>query len=198
MTGLEKILAAIEADAQAGADTVIAQAKREAEDILIAAKNEAEVKCKQIAEKSALDVKAVITRAESAATLLEKKILLDAKQQMISNIITSARNKLTQLPDSEYTEIILSMIKKYAHNKEGIILFSADDKKRLPQDFADRVSKVLSGIQGASLKISEQEPSFEGGFLLVYGDIEENCSFDALFADMRDTLQDKVKSFLFE
>ncbi|MDF2486056.1 MAG: hypothetical protein K0R46_2224 [Herbinix sp.] len=198
MTGLEKILKAIEADAQAGADTVIDQAKRNAEELLANAKSEAEAKCKVIVEKSEADVKALINRAESAAALQEKKLLLDAKQQIISNIITSARNKLAVLGDSEYTDIILSMVKKYAHNKPGKILFSATDKKRLTKDFDVKLTNSLVGKSKASLVMEQEEPPFEGGFLLVYGDIEENCSFDALFAEGKDSLQDKVNSLLFD
>lgn len=198
MTGLEKILKAIEADARAGADTVIAQAKREAEEILEAAKLEAEKKCNQIAEKSEADVKAIISRAESAATLQEKKIILDAKQQIISNIISNARNSLAKLPNSEYTDIILQMVKKYAHNKSGKLLFSAEDKIRLSADFDAKLKQAISDKPAASLTVSEETASMDGGFLLIYGDIEENCSFDALFSAEKDTLQDKVNSLLFE
>ncbi|MDF2539964.1 MAG: hypothetical protein K0S76_2985 [Herbinix sp.] len=198
MTGLEKILKAIEADATAGADTVIAQAKREAEEILEAAKIEAEKKCNQIAEKSEADVKAIISRAESAATLQEKKIILDAKQQIISNIISNARNSLAKLPNSEYTDIILQMVKKYAHNKSGKLLFSAEDKIRLSADFDAKLKQALSDKPAASLTVSEETASMDGGFLLIYGDIEENCSFDAMFSAAKDTLQDKVNSLLFE
>ena len=198
MTGLEKILKAIEADARNEADAVIAKAKSEADEILAAAKREAQLRSRQIAEKSEADVKAVLSRAESSAALQEKKILLDAKQQIISNIITSARNKLEQLPNSVYTDIILSIIKKYAHNEPGKIIFSDTDRKRLTPDFAERLVQALRDKPGATLSIAEDKLSFEGGFLLVYGDIEENCSFDAMFAEEKDTLQDKVNSLLFD
>lgn len=198
MTGLEKILKAIEAEAQAGADAVLTQAKQEAEAIVAKAKSEAEAKCKAINEKSDIEVKAAMKRAESAAALAEKKILLDAKQQMISNIIASARMKLAELDDSQYSNIILAMVKKYAHNKPGKILFSAADKARLTKDFENTLKQSLEAKSNAALTIASEEPPFEGGFLLVYGDIEENCSFDALFAEERDNLQDKVNSLLFE
>lgn len=198
MTGLEKILKAIEAEAQAGADAVVAQAKRDAQEILAKANSEAEAKCKVIIEKSDTETKAALKRAESAAALQEKKILLDAKQQIISNIIASARKKLAELDNSEYSNIILSMVKKYAHNKSGKILFSAADKARLTKDFENALKQCLEAKGGAALTIASEEPPFEGGFLLVYGDIEENCSFDALFAEERDNLQDKVNSLLFE
>jgi V/A-type H+-transporting ATPase subunit E len=198
MTGLDKILKAIEAGAQAEADAVIAGAKHEAETIMANAKSEAEAKCKVIAERSEADVKAVISRAESAATLQEKKILLDTRQQIISNIIASARKRLDGLSNSEYTKVILSMVGKYAHNKKGKILFSSSDRVRLTDDFAEKLTSTLADKADASLEIVKEEPSFTGGFLLVYGDIEENCSFDALFAEEKDILQDKVNSLLFD
>ena len=198
MTGLEKILDAIEADARKEADAVIAKARGEADVILADARKEAEFKSRQISEKSEEDVKSVLSRSESSAALQERKMLLDAKQQIISNIITSARNKLSELPSSEYTDIILSIIKKHAHNAEGKIIFSDADRQRLTPDFAARLAEVLKVKPGTALHIAEERTSFEGGFLLVYGDIEENCSFDALFAEQRENLLDKVNSLLFE
>jgi V/A-type H+-transporting ATPase subunit E len=198
MTGLEKILKAIEEDADAKAKAVLAEAEKEAEKILTAAKQEAMKKCSEIAEKSDLDGKAVINRAESAAALQEKKILLNAKQQIISNVIDHARKSLTDLPDTEYIDIILRMVKKYAHNQSGKIVFNARDSKRLPQDFEGRLKQSLSGKPEAALAVSKEIIKIDGGFLLVYGDIEENCSFDALFGAARENLQDKVNSLLFE
>jgi len=198
MTGLEKILNAIETDAGARAETVIAQAGREAEEILATAKKEADKMCTQINEKSDAEVKAAINRADSAAALQEKKIILDAKQQIISNIILNARNSLAKLPDSDYSEILLQMVKKYAHNKSGKLLFSAVDKNRLPKDFDAKLKQALSDKNEAALTVSEETATLTGGFLLIYGDIEENCSFDALFSAAKENLQDKVNSLLFE
>lgn len=197
MTGLEKILKSIEADASKNAEAVIAQAKSEANDITLAAKKDTEKKCAEIAAKSELDVKAVCSRAESAADLMEKKIILDAKQQIINNIIYNARISLANLPDSEYVEVLIRMVNKYAHNKAGKIIFSMADKKRLPKDFSATLQKILSVKEGASLTVSEDVANLDGGFLLVYGNIEENCSFDALFSASKEDLQDKVNAFLF-
>jgi V/A-type H+-transporting ATPase subunit E len=198
MTGLEKILKAIEEDAEANAKTVLDQANRKADEILSAARAEAGKKCAQIAEKSDEDLKAVISRAESAVALQEKKIILEAKQQIISNVLDSARKSLKALSDSEYIDIILKMVKKYAHNKSGEILFSAFDIKRLPKNFDDKLKQALSEKSSAVLTVSGKPAAIDGGFLLIYGDIEENCSFDALFSAARENLQDQVNSLLFE
>ncbi len=198
MTGLDKILKAIEEEAQAKADTIVSEAKKNADEIMLAAEQEAAVKCSLIADKSAADVQAVISRAESAAALLERKMILEAKQQIISNIITKARESLNSLADPEFTEIILSMVKQFAHNRPGKILFSAADKKRLPENFHDRLNAALAGKASAALQAAEDTANIESGFRLEYGDIEENCSFDALFAAAKENLQDKVNSVLFE
>jgi V/A-type H+-transporting ATPase subunit E len=56
---------------------------------------------------------------------------------------------------------------------------------------------VLSDKEGASLTLSEKTAAIDGGFLLIYGEIEENCSFDALFSASRENMQDQVNAFLF-
>jgi len=198
MTGLEKILMAIESEATSNADALLKQAQREADDILATAKAEAEKKSKEIAAKSEADVKASLSRSESAASLQERKIILDAKQQIISNVITNARLSLAKLSDSEYMDIILRMVRKYAHNKPGKILFTATDKNRLSGNYSELLQKALADKPGATLTVSEETVSIDGGFILKYGDIEENCSFDALFAAAKEDLQDKVNAILFE
>lgn len=197
MTGLEKILKAIEADASKNAEDIVAKANREAEDIKSAALAKAEKRCAEIAGKSESDVKAVLSRAESGAELTEKKIMLNAKQQIINDVIRGARDSLKGLSDSEYTDIILRLVKKYAHDTQGRIVFSASDRQRLPGDFDKLLEKVLSEKKNASLTVSQENADFDGGFLLLYGNIEENCSFDAIFSAAKEELCDIVNAFLF-
>lgn len=198
MTGLDKILKAIEDEAQVKADAIISDARKQADDILAASKQEGEQQANLIAQKSSNEVKAIISRAESAAALYERKALLEAKQQIIGETISKARATLSELSDEEYTEIILKLLQRYAHNSTGQILFSEADRKRLPADFESKINSVLSDKPGAALSLSDRTAKINGGFLLVYGDIEENCSFDALFEAAKEDLQDKVSSFLFD
>ena len=198
MTGLEKIIQTIEADAKAAAEVTISQANTVADGIMVAARAQAEKKCAEIAKKSELDVKSVLSRAESGAALQEKKFILDAKQQTISDIIAKAKDKLLTLPDSDYFDVILKIVKNHAHNKAGKIVFSAVDLKRMPKDYNSAIKNVLTSIAGASLTIADETAELQGGFILVYGDIEENCSFNALFSAAKDDLQDKVNALLFE
>ena len=77
-------------------------------------------------------------------------------------------------------------------------MFSKTDLERLPQNFLDSLEVSLKDIKNASLTISEEAAQIDGGFILKYGEIEENCSFEALFIDSKDELQDKINAFLFD
>jgi V/A-type H+-transporting ATPase subunit E len=197
MTGLEKILKHIEDDANANAQAILAEANSKAEEIADKAKKEADEKCAGIAEKSKQDVQSCMSRAESTAALQEKKLILHAKQEIIGDVINRAKETLLQLPDKEYFDVILKMVKKYALGQTGQILFSPTDKKRVPELFDVILNTELSKIDGAKLSVSNETRNIDGGFILIYGEIEVNCSLDALFFAAKETLQDKVCEVLF-
>lgn len=197
MTGLDKILKHIEDTAVANKESILNQGKSEADKIVADAKAEGKRRCAEIKKETEENVKTSISRAESAAALQEKKLILNAKQQMISDVILSAKKYLLNLSDEEYFEKILLMVKKYALPEAGQILFSKKDDKRLPGQFEDLINFALMDKHGATLKISEENRNIDGGFILSYGDIEVNCSFEGLFYADMESLQDKVCELLF-
>lgn len=198
MTGLEKMIKVIEADAQANADKILAEAREESDRIISEAKEEAKQCAAKIAEKPASEIKVIMDRAESGARLVKRQMILDAKQKIINDIIQKAKRKLAGLSDKEYFDMILQMVRKYAYSQAGVIKFSKADLDRLPKDFEKSLELVLKDKENASLTVSDESVKIDGGFILVYGDIEENCSFDALFSYAKDELQDKLNAFLFE
>lgn len=198
MTGLDKILKQIEDDASSHAEDIIAKADKEAGRILDGARKEGEEKVQEIGEKSKSDVNACLSRGESSALLQEKKLMLSTKREMIEDIIRKAKESLYQLSEEAYFETIVKMIKKHALDQPGEILFSFADKSRLPAQLELKIKEALSDKKGAELKISDDTRELDGGFVLIYGDIEENCSFDALFFAEKEALQDKVYAVLFE
>jgi V/A-type H+-transporting ATPase subunit E len=197
MTGLEKILKHIEDDAIATANASIAEAEKEAQAIISTAQAEIEKRRAEILEKAKQESESSLKRVESAALLKEKKMLLDAKQQVISNVITNAKNLLTAYSSEDYFKVVIKMVQKYALGQSGQIVFSNNDKKRLPEQFGQTLGQALLGTEGATLTISENSVNIDGGFILIYGDVEVNCSFDALFFAARESLQDKVCEILF-
>ena len=150
----------------------------------------------EISRQSAVDAANVLTRAQSAADLLRRRTLLLKKQELIGDVIDSAYRSLFELSDERYFDVLLGMANKYAEKQAGEIAFNERDLGRLPADFEMRLQSALAE-SGASLRVSREPRAIDGGFVLIYGGVEENCSFEALFEEQREALQDEVYALLF-
>ena len=190
MSGLEKILEHIKSEATSTADEMLRVAKAEAEKIVDTEKKEAAFRADQIKRQSELDVTATRNRIQSAGDLKEKRMILEAKQKEIDDVFTATMDYLSNLDDAGYFAIIDKMIPRYADGIEGTIRFNARDLARVPESTKKVIKENL-------LSISDQPAQIDGGFILVYKDIEENCSFDSLISASREDLQDKIGQILF-
>ena len=190
MTGLDKILEHIKQDAEQEAKASYAEAEAEAKALVEKAAEEEREFLASSEEKRNSEVALLRARGQSAAELTHRKMLLEAKQKIISDMMEAAKHSLSELSDAEYFDTILKMVSKYAQPQTGEIIFSKKDKQRVPATFIEAVKKY-------SLTVSDETREIGGGFILLYGEIEENCSFDALFFEAREELQDKVKNLLF-
>ena len=107
-----------------------------------------------------------------------------------------AKAELKGLETGAYFDMILKLAVKSAQPGVGELLLSKKDLERLPEGFEDRLNASLKD-KGAVLHISGDTRDIDGGFVLTYGGIEENCSIDALFDAAHEVLQDKVQEILF-
>ncbi len=196
MTGLDKILKQIQTESDSKVNEIISAANQKADEIVSAAKESAENTAAQILQKADKDVAAVLSRAESANAINMKNSILLKKQELIKSAVANAEKYLCELPADEYFEVILKMVKKYAPKKSGCVMFNKTDLARLPQNFEGEINNALSA-DGAVLKISDTAVDIDGGFILNYGGVEENCSFEALFESAADELSDKAHTLLF-
>ena len=190
MSGLDKILEHISQEARDEADQILRAAKEAAGNILTSGKNEAEDMAKAIRRQSELDVAATTDRIRSNADLSEKRLILQAKQDRIEEIFENALTYLDDLGDQDYMDVIGKMLNRYASGQEGQVFFNRRDLARLSD-------AVRSSAQEKHLRISEEPVNIRGGFILSYGDIEENCSFEILMSASREELQDKIGLMLF-
>lgn len=193
MTGLDKIVQQIRDEAQKAADEVLDKARAQAMEITNKAGVDAAARRETLRAQAESDAKNLLSAAESAAELAKRRALLSAKQEIISQLIADTQADIYALPDDEYFALILKMVKKYSLAQKGEILFSKKDLSRLPDRFGDKISQNANG----ALELSKETRPINGGFVLSYGGIEENCSVEALFYAAREQLQDKVSEILF-
>lgn len=196
MTGLEKIIQKIEADSKIECNNVISEANDEAREILEKAKIVSEQNKQEIIKAALSKSQTELELASSRAELERKKSILAVKINIVNKVIEDALSRLKNLPDEDYFITVKKLIHVYAQKGCGILHFSAGDLKRLPENFESDVNEMFKD-NGISVKISSEPVNIDSGFILVYDDIEQNCSFDALLNSSIDEIKDELYSKIF-
>lgn len=196
MTGLEKIVDQIIEEANTEAEKILATAQMEADTITKNAKEEAAQITKKEKERLEAEKSNMEMRARSSADLKKRQVILKAKQDILSDILEKAYQKMLNMDTKSYFELLEKMLDKYVLGKDGEIYFSQKDLERMPEDFTKKV-KSIGKKKGGSLNIASCARTIDGGFILNYGGIEENCSFKSIFLAEKETLADKVNEILF-
>lgn len=196
MTGLEKITSEIKADADKSVAAIIDKANAEASGILAGAEKEAAEAVAKINHDVSVRLSASKSTAESAAALRKRRLILEEKQKLIGEVIEEAKNLIYALPDDVYFEKILKLAEKNVNPAEGTIIFNAKDLSRLPADFETKLN-VVAVAKGGKLTVSKETRPIDGGFVLLYEGIDQNCSITSLFETHVESVQDKIQKLLF-
>lgn len=199
MTGTEKIKTKILEDAAATAAAIEEQAKQEAAAILAEASETARKKNAEIISKAEAEGAEVYRRMMAVAGLDGRKELLRAKQDMVDTAFRKAMDEVTQLPDMEYQKLIERMIVGAALKGDGEILMSEADIRRMDTQFLSNIHNQLDSIgKTGRLTLSTVGITTKGGFILRYGDMEINSTFEILFGILRPQLEQEVVKLLFD
>ena len=135
-------------------------------------------------------------RLRSSAALKKRQAILAAKQAIIEEMLAAAHRELLAKPDEAYFAWMEQLLSRFVTDRAGEIYVSKRDLERMPDDFPAKIEKAAQE-KGGSLVLKKEPREIDGGFVLVYGGVEENCSAGALFASQRDELADKVHAMLF-
>ena len=196
MTGLEKMKNQILDEAKSLAEAKVSDAENQAQEILEAAKAEAAKTAAGISQKSEADVANYTERIASSIDLQRRTRVLSAKQEVIAEVLNKAYEKLKAMETADYFAMMMKILDKYVLAQAGEIYFSQADVNRMPAACRAEIEKIAKA-KGGSLKICSQEKGIEGGFVLAYGGIEENCTLRAMFDAKRDELSDEAHRLLF-
>ncbi len=196
MTGLDKMKSQILDEAKSAAQSKIAEARAQADEVIRLAEEEAAKQTEGILHKAEMDVASYNERTASSTDLQKRTQILAAKQEVIAEVLDKAYEKIKAMGTEEYFSMLLKMVEKYALPQDGEICFSDSDLKRLPEGFEAEVSKAAVAA-GGSLRLSREGKKIENGFILIYGGIEENCTIAAMFDAKRDELSDIVHRLVF-
>ncbi len=196
MSGLDKIISQIKEEADASAAEILGAANSKADSI----RRQAEEDCREVSRRAETQNEEaredILEKSRSSAQMQQRREMLNTKQQLIDEIIDDAHSSLLALPDAEYFDTLIKLVAKHAQPQKGEISLCQRDLDRMPADFGGKAAEAAKS-RGGDLTMSEKPCQIDGGFLLIYGDIEENCSFEALFSSDKEDLQDTLHAFLF-
>lgn len=196
MSGLDNIVEEIRNQSKQEADEILKEADVFCKDYMNKIKKDVEVEVVSIEKKALADRKLYEEKTVSGMEFLERNSILRAKQQVIEQAIDKARESIAGLNDEEYFNILEKLLRKNVQQSNGRICFSKKDLDRIPKDFEDRVKEIATENQG-ELVIDKEPANIKDGFVLVYGEIEENCTLKALFDSNIDRIKDIANKQLF-
>ena len=169
--GLEAVKGEILSNAREQANYLIAEARKEANRIM----KEAEKKIEEMKEKSDIETKKMldtIKRQELASAELEnKKILLEAKKQVIENVFAEARKKLETLDDKKRESYLKKLLEKAKNDIEiGYIYCNKMDAKFL-KGFNVETANIIGGLMAEN---KERTIRVDYSFETLLQSIKEN------------------------
>lgn len=196
MSGLDTMIQTIRDEAMAEAQAVLDQARSSAARLLEEARAETDGECEKLIEEGRRKAAEIPQRAEAAAVMERRNALLEKKQALLDQTVRAAQEAVLQLPEAEYFDFLIRLAQASAEPGHGVMILSRRDLARCPSDFHVALNRALP--DGAALDISSNARPIEGGFILQYGDIEQNCSLSAIFDENREKILDAAHEALFQ
>lgn len=192
MSSGDKILNRISLDCDERISKIGAETDEKCTQIMAQAKLDADKISAEIADRAQSKVKQMQAASKSRCDLETRNAFLKRRREEIDKTYSEILNKMKNLPDEDYFELIYTFAKKL-NGMSGVVLLNEKDMNRLPKDFLARLEKC-----GVKAELSKTPCDNESGFILKCGDIEENMDFSAILSEKRDAIEDFINQELFK
>ena len=192
MSSGDKILNRISLDCDERISQIGAETDEKCAQIMAQAKLDADKISAEIADRAQSKVKQMQAASKSRCDLETRNAFLKRRREEIDKTYSEILNKMKNLPDEDYFELIYTFAKKL-NGMSGVVLLNKKDMNRLPKNFLARLEKC-----GVKAELSKMPCDIESGFILKCGDIEENMDFSAILSEKRDIIEDFINQELFK
>lgn len=123
MSGLENMKRQILDEANHSAEEQISKARTKAEEILREAREQMEEQSAVMAKKSEDETKDYAQRIASSSEMQRKQALLQAKQEVIQEVLNKAYQQVLHLEPESYFEMLQKLLETYALPQEEQSIF---------------------------------------------------------------------------
>ncbi len=200
MTGIEKIIGRIEADALLVAERILSEARERANAAAAETQKKAETLMAELTQKGEAEASERRKRAAGVAELEARKKLLETKQSIIGEAFAAAREKLMKLPAKTLTPVLARLAAEASRTGSEKIVLTAKDRDAVGSDVVKAANKLLKDAgKPAALTLSDTvlDGSAAGGVLLTGENIEVNGTFAALLENLRGEMAPEIAGILF-
>lgn len=192
MGSLDNITKRISLDASQKAGKSIKEAKREAQEILNKAQMELEREKKAIEQDTEKTIKILRSRAISEAKLEARKMMLHAKENLITQSFEKANERLKNLDLTKNENYLREAI------KNGVKLLGSDVEVLCNEDVIPLVTRLASEID-PKISVSSEGISYLGGAVIraKNGTAQIDATFEGVLERTRNELRREVAEILF-
>ncbi len=208
MGGLDKIIEKIQAENAKELEQIALETGEKVQEILSVANQQADAAFEATVADARRRCDANLEQAKSGAEAAGKKAVLEAKTKAVRQVMDAALASLKSLPTEQYFAAIEALVLNQCSQVGGVLRLNHADLARLPNGFLDRVNEAL-GKRDASANayptgtdsdwhITLGDPAdIPSGFIMQYGDIQQNCTFEALLEENADEIKFQLHSTIF-
>ncbi|MBQ6927829.1 MAG: V-type ATP synthase subunit E [Oscillospiraceae bacterium] len=195
MTGIEKIIARLESEANAELEAMRSQAKAENDAVLAEYREKANAEYESNIKSGKAACLLRGERLQSAAEMEAKKQLLSCKQELVNTVFDRAVEEISHLPKDQYVAFLVKQVLQAVQTGDEELIFNARDARKYGADVIWTANAKL-GKKG-NLKVSEENREIPGGVIVKRGNVEANCAADILVQLRRADLASQVAEILF-
>ncbi len=188
--GKDAIIRKIKEDAIIKANSTLEEGAARAKTTIDNAVRDADVYKRDNMAESYVERDEIIKRKTTVASLEVKKLVLQAKKQIVDKAFDEAA-KLIKSDEKAYKNLIERML-SFVEDGDEIVL-SEFDEKLVSDEFVEKTVKKL----GKKATISEKRGSFKGGIKLVGKNTDKNLTLEAELAEFRREEESVVAQILF-
>ena len=197
--GIDKIKNKILEDAELVAKQIRSNANNESHKIIAESEEEVSKKKSEIIRDAYKQAEEIKNKKISSWELDIKKRTLNDKRGLVTECFDSALDRIVNLPDDEYIELLSGFIMKNIKTGNEIIYLSEKDRDRIGfQLLAECKAKMALKDMDCKLILSKQPADIIGGVIIKADNIEYNYSIEALLRTVRDLFEEEVVRILFD
>ena len=195
MTGLDRIIEKILLQSQENCNAILNEASLEVKKIISEAREKANKESAEIVAKATAEAKKIEAVAKSSAESITRNRYLEIRNAILNDIISAAYLEIEKFSDEDYFAMLKRLCIKNVLEGECEMHLNGYDIGRLPDDFEMSINSEI--YEKGAVHICVTPADIDKGFILVYGDVEINCTLKAVFDENMDRLKDMLSTALF-